>query len=154
MDKLTTITNSGRKNNSLPFFENFRRRPRQEKSTFRVLKSQTTNWGSCSSVLFLKRERSPPLLPSTVFLSRARAIKSAHNKTIRDGRLGTTQSAPLSHPQTIRKVRDSSEESSELRQQLIVPTFLTTVESRSSTILSVFSDDAVCLALPQKLFSF
>ena len=137
MDKLTTITNSGRKNipplttkeenNSLPFFESSRRRPRQEKSTFRVLKSQTTNGGSCSYFLFWKRERSPPPLPrqfsvegetsNTLTREFNQLNERTHSSTTkRESALGSPLKSPTTNEQI--QARDTSEESSELRQQL------------------------------------
>jgi hypothetical protein len=110
----------------LPFFESSRRRPRQEKSTFRVLKSQTTNWGSCSYFLFWKTERPPPF-SLVSFLSRARSNaltrefnqldERTHSSTTkRESALGSPLKSPTTNEQI--QARDTSEESSELRQQL------------------------------------
>ena len=110
----------------MPFFESSRRRPRQEKSTFRVLKSQTTNWGSCSYFLFWKRERSPPLPRQfSVEGETSNALTREFNQlderthsstTKRESALGSPLESPTTNEQI--QARDTSEESSELRQQL------------------------------------
>ena len=110
----------------MPFFESSRRRPRQEKSTFRVLKSQTTNWGSCSYFLFWKRERSPPLPRQfSVEGETSNALTREFNQLDERTHSSTTKresalDSPLKSPTTNEQIqaRDTSEESSELRQQL------------------------------------
>ena len=127
MDKLTTITNSGRKKITLcPSSRVLAEGQDKRKSAFKVLKSQTTNWGSCSYFLFWKRERSPPLPRQfSVEGETSNALTREFNQlderthsstTKRESALGSPLESPTTNDQI--QARDTSEESSELRQQL------------------------------------